>query len=470
MSDIKQKNKIRAQGGIALPAETASRVLQLDGSGNVSSSSVTNTELGYLSGVTSGIQSQLSGKQDTSEKGQANGYASLDSGGKVPVAQLPNSIMEYQGTYDASTNTPTLVDGTGNTGDVYRVTVAGAGVNSLNFVVGDYAIYNGSVWEKAHSGADAVVSVNGASGVVVLSTSDISEGSNLYFTDERAQDAVGNILTDSSKIDFTYNDAGNSITATIVAGSLVNADINASAAIDASKIADGSVSNAEFQRLDGVTSGIQSQLDGKQPLDATLTALAAFNTNGLLVQTAADTFAGRSISAGSAIAVSNGDGVAGNPSIALDIDGLAAITSPNNADELVVYSAAGSANKKITRANFLSGIALNSAGDINESSFSLANNQSSAADVTGLAFANATVRSFDALVSVMIDATSDSFEVFKLMGVQKGASWDMAVSSTGDDSGIVFSITNAGQIQYTSTNNAGFVSGVMKFRALTTSV
>ena len=200
MSDIKQKNKIRAQDGIALSAETASRVLQLDGSGNISSSSVTNTELGYLSGVTSSVQSQLGGKQSTSEKGQANGYASLDSGGKVPVARLPNSIMEYQGTYDASSNTPTLVDGNGNTGDVYRVTVAGAGVNSLNFVVGDYAIYNGSVWEKAHSGADAVVSVNGASGVVVLSTSDISEGSNLYFTDERAQDAVGNILTDSSSV------------------------------------------------------------------------------------------------------------------------------------------------------------------------------------------------------------------------------------------------------------------------------
>ena len=92
--------------------------------------------------------------------------------------------MEYQGTYNASTNSPTLVDGTGNTGDVYRVTTAGAGVNSLNFIVGDYAIYNGSTWEKAHSGADNVVSVNGASGVVVLSSSDISEGSNLYFTDE----------------------------------------------------------------------------------------------------------------------------------------------------------------------------------------------------------------------------------------------------------------------------------------------
>lgn len=42
-----------------------------------------------------------------------------------------------------------------------------------------------------------------------------------------------------------------------------NADIKTGAAIDAAKIADGSVSNAEFQYLDGVTSSIQTQLNGK---------------------------------------------------------------------------------------------------------------------------------------------------------------------------------------------------------------
>ena len=56
----------------------------------------------------------------------------------------------------------------------------------------------------------------------------------------------------------------------------------------------------------------------KQPLDATLTSLAAFNTNGLIAQTAADTFAGRTLTGtANEIAVSNGNGVSGNPTFSL---------------------------------------------------------------------------------------------------------------------------------------------------------
>jgi hypothetical protein len=130
--------------------------------------------------------------QSTSQKGQANGYASLDGAGKVPVSQLPSSIMEYKGTWNASTNSPTLADGTGDTGDVYRVSTAGTrnlGSGSITFDIGDYVIYNGTVWEKSDT-TDAVASVNGFTGIITLTTTNIGEGTNLYYTDTRARAAL----------------------------------------------------------------------------------------------------------------------------------------------------------------------------------------------------------------------------------------------------------------------------------------
>lgn len=71
----------------------------------------------------------------------------------------------------------------------------------------------------------------------------------------------------------------------------------------------------ELNYVDGVTSAIQTQIDGKQPLDADLTALAALATAGLIARTGAGTVAARTLTAGTGISISNGDGVAGNPTI-----------------------------------------------------------------------------------------------------------------------------------------------------------
>jgi len=108
-----------------------------------------------------------------------------------------------------------------------------------------------------------------------------------------------------------------------------------------------------------------------------------------------------------------------------------------------------------------------SEGDISETSFSAAASQTSQ-NVTGFAFANASIRSFEALVSVEIDATSNLYESFKIQGIQRDSDWVISTSSIGDDSEFSFSITSAGQIQYSSAAYTGFSSATIKFRALVT--
>ena len=90
------------------------------------------------------------------------GIPQLDVNGKILVSQLPNSVMEYKGTWDASTNTPTLANGTGNQGDVYLCSVAGTvnfGAGPISFVVSDQVIYSGSIWQKASGTSGTVTSV-----------------------------------------------------------------------------------------------------------------------------------------------------------------------------------------------------------------------------------------------------------------------------------------------------------------------
>lgn len=75
---------------------------------------------------------------------------------------------------------------------------------------------------------------------------------------------------------------------------------------------------------------LSTDLNNKQPLDPTLTALAAYSTNGMLVQIAADSFTGRTLTGtANQIDVVNGDGVADNPTVSISATyvGQASITT-----------------------------------------------------------------------------------------------------------------------------------------------
>ena len=137
------------------------------GLGNVDNTSDANKP------VSTAIQSALDLKVNSAAIGVT--VASLDGSGKVPVSQLPSAIMEYKGAWNASTNSPALTDGTGDIGDVYRVSVAGTW-NSIQFFVGDFIIYSGAIWQRSPA-ADGVISVNGYQGEVTLTQSDVGLGS-----------------------------------------------------------------------------------------------------------------------------------------------------------------------------------------------------------------------------------------------------------------------------------------------------
>ena len=116
------------------------------------------------------------GTASTKDAGAALGVATLDAGGKVPQSQIPlMGDLNYQGTWNASTNTPALTSSVGTKGYYYVVDVSGnTNLNGItDWVIGDWAIFNGSIWQKVDN-TDAVTSVNGQVGTVVLTQSDIS--------------------------------------------------------------------------------------------------------------------------------------------------------------------------------------------------------------------------------------------------------------------------------------------------------
>lgn len=103
-------------------------------------------------------------------------------------------------------------------------------------------------------------------------------------------------------------------------------------------------------------------------------------------------------------------------------------------------------------------------------SASLANNQAAPANVTGLSFNPALIRSAEIHYSITINATSSLFEAGTLVVLQKNSGWNISQTCVGDDTGIVLSITSSGQVQYTSPAFTGFSSATIKFRAITTTV
>lgn len=329
----------------------------------VPGANITNTPAGNIAAtnVQAALNELDSEKQAISQKGVANGYASLDSGGKVPVSQLPDTVVgsvDYKGTWNANTNSPNLGALTPDKGDYYVVNVAGA--TSLGGItdwqIGDWAIYNGTVWEKVDN-TDQVMSVFGRMGAVTAQSGD-------YNASQITNTPAGTIAATNVQAALNELDAEKvPTTRNISAGAGLSGggDLSADRSISMPNVgtpntygsatqvpqittdAQGRVSSVTNTPINGVpganitntpagnisATNVQAainELDAeKQPLDGDLTAVAALAGTGLVTRTAANTMTTRTITAVSGeTTVSNGDGVSGNPAIGLSDVGAGA--------------------------------------------------------------------------------------------------------------------------------------------------
>ena len=174
--------------GLALPADFNVTNSPVTGSGTLTgawANQTTNKVLAAPNGSTGTPTFRALANADLPDSGvTANTYGSttaipvvtVNAKGvvtSVTTASISGGLV-YQGSWNASTNTPTLVSSTGTNGFYYVVSVAGTtnldGIT--DWQVGDWAIFNGTAWQKIDQ-TNTVASVNGQTGVVVLTASDV---------------------------------------------------------------------------------------------------------------------------------------------------------------------------------------------------------------------------------------------------------------------------------------------------------
>ena len=119
-----------------------------------------------------------------------------------------------------------------------------------------------------------------------ITTANLTTYINTNFDTEIIRDTVGAMLTGNTETDITvtHDDANDKINFVVS----VSAS-NLPSSIDAAKIANGNVSNTEFETLDGVTSGIQSQIDTKLAKGGdTMTGVLAMGNNAITTSSTVD--------------------------------------------------------------------------------------------------------------------------------------------------------------------------------------
>lgn len=159
--------------GEIVPMELASQIKVITNGGGTSQ---------YVLDTLASLQTQIN-TLIPSQTGNSGKYLTTD-GTSTSWASIAGGGLSYQGTWNATTNTPTLASSTGTNG--YYYIVATAGSTNLNGItdwqIGDWLLFNGSVWQKIDQ-TNLVSSVNGQTGVVSLTYTDVNAIGSITSTD-----------------------------------------------------------------------------------------------------------------------------------------------------------------------------------------------------------------------------------------------------------------------------------------------
>lgn len=265
---------------------TNSRALVSDSNGDITSSAVTSTELGYVSGVTSALQTQLDAKLDKSGGTMtgtltlnADGSGSLDAVTKQQLDAAIDGVQRKQAVEVATTANITLsgeqtIDGVLTSAS--RVLVKDQTSQSENGIY----LSDAGAWTRT-SDANSAAELNHA--IVSVQSGTASGDTAWEQTTNNPNVGVDNIVWAQAYGAGTYTADETSLTLSGSTFSIKAAGVSDSkvaTGIDAAKLADGSVSNTEFQYINSLTSNAQTQIDSKLPTTITTTGDVIYSSSG----------------------------------------------------------------------------------------------------------------------------------------------------------------------------------------------
>jgi hypothetical protein len=196
------------------------------------------------------------------------------------TATTPGTIY---GTISSSTfSTNTTINVTWDSGSLSNEAISNVYISALSKtnnsfptgVIATATLADGSVTtikiaavaKMAANSVDSDQYVDGSIDTIHIANSQITNAkmaANSVDSDQYVDGSIDTIHIGDSQVTTAKIADSNITSAKILDGTIVNADINASAAIDATKIHDGTISNTEFGYLNNVSSNIQTQLDAK---------------------------------------------------------------------------------------------------------------------------------------------------------------------------------------------------------------